>query len=193
MGIFLLVAFIIFIIWVCAGSSSESKKQTIQKKIDLQNHVSTPHSDLVMTDKELARAANSNMNKLRKDIERCLDGMQKVITPKSYFAKMDDYERLKQEILDLKKVWIGDFYVHFPSEDDLSKLTNGLIDRYWVSCKEKSINAVSEKSKRNACQAFFDTLDLYSKYLTQENLDLIEFYRSEFQIMFLQNTIEISR
>lgn len=126
-------------------------------------------------------------------MERCLDGMQKVITPKSYFAKMDVYEELKTEILELKRVWIGDFYVKLPSESDLSSLTNSLIDRYWVSCKEKSINAVSEKSKRNACQAFFDTMELYSKYLTKENSDHIESYRSEYKNMFLQNTIEISR
>lgn len=192
MWLFILILIVVFLICVSSGSSSASK-EIVQKKIALQNHVSTPHTELVMTDKELARVANSHMNKLRKDMERCLDSMQKVITPKSYFAKMNVYEELKTEIFALKRVWIGDFYVKLPSENDLSNLTNGLIDRYWVSCKEKSINAVSEKSKRNACQAFFDTMELYSIYLTKENLDRIEYHRSEYKNMFLQNTIEISR
>ncbi len=191
MGVLIFILIAIF--FVCVTSNSSTSKQREQQKIALQNYVSTPHPRLILTDKELQRAANSYMNKCRRAMERCLEAMQKATNPKTYFQKFNDYEGIKKDIEGLKNVWIGTFSVKFPIENEITQLTNAMIDRYWISCKEKSIKAVSEKSKRNACQAFFDTFDLYSEYLSQANIDHIEFYRSEFRNMFLQNTIEISR
>lgn len=191
MGVLILILIIVLLIRYLRKSSSVSQNEKM--KIALQNYVSTPHSNLVMSDKELERAANTYLNKCRREMERCLLVLGKADTPKLYFQKLNDYKEIKKDIEGLRNVWIGTFSVKFLTEKEAINLTNDMIDRYWHVCKEKSINASSEKSKKNAFHSFFDTLDLYSRYLTKENVNLISSYRSKFQDMFTSNTIDISR
>lgn len=187
--IVLLIA--IFIIVKTIESVGANKRK--QSKIALQNYVSTPHSNLVLTDRQLAKAANSYLFKCKKSLEKCLESMQKASTPKVFFPKLMDYYDIKEDISGLKNVWIGNFSVRFPTESDINNLTNEMIDRYWRSCKEKSINSVSDKAKKHAFQSFFDTLDLYKKYMSSNTIRHIDDYRSDFNKMFISNTIEISR
>lgn len=56
---------------------------------------------------------------------------------------------------------------------------NRFIDRYWISITENAKKLKTEKGKENRLNKFFDILNDYSPYLTEQNISYINSFRSK--------------
>lgn len=187
--LFVIIA-VVFISGIASRKSSRDIEEQERKKHALRVYISDPNTPVKPDDKSLFRAADSYLNKRKKAMDRCIEAMNKATAPKPYFAKLQEYRDLCTDIYGLEKVWIGSaFSVIYKSEVDISISTNAMIDRYWFACQEKSINAAADGAKRHAYQVFFDTLALYSEYLTEQNDAHIAKYRKQFNDLFDSNSI----
>lgn len=168
------------------------ERARIANLIELQNYLTGVKSaSLDMSEKELLRALKQYVHRRSQIMQDCQNILNKTKSPKTFFSRLDLFMETKKELEGLEAVKPGTLQMKFATDDQFTILKNEMIDRFWMDCVEKSINAASPKGKDAKIKAFFETLALYSDRLSQENQDHIESYRQEAMDLFIKHSITL--
>lgn len=123
--------------------------------------------------------------KQRKEDEKACQAalrQQLAAEQRSMKAKQRDCETLKKAIT--PAAFFNRLSVVSLSNKEKETLTMDFLERYWLACKEKSINAKTEASERKALQVYFDTLRLYDERLSSVHRARIQGHRNEFDSQY---------
>lgn len=191
MGIWIVVV-IVIVIWLSANSrrkQQEAERARIDHLIDLQNYLTGIKShSLNMSEKELLRALKQYVHRRAQIMQDCQEILNKTKSPKTFFSRLDLLFETKKDLDGLEEVHPGSIRINFVSDAQFSILKNEMIDRFWMDCVEKSINASTLKTKNAKIHAFFETLALYEDQLDNSNRQHIDSYKEKAMELYIKHS-----
>lgn len=99
-----------------------------------------------------------------------IDRMEAAETPKAFFSALDELRkcRIKADLAVGRNSVI---------------MVNEFLDRFWMDCKERRVFAFSPEERQHALNVFFESIELYKQHLYPENIDHLEAYRAEYEVL----------
>lgn len=193
MQLIFLVIIIIVVHRLCV--SRKKKKQAkaeqirIAKLIQLQNYLTGMHSNsLDFSEKELLRTLKQYIHRRVQIMQDCQNILNKTKSPKTFFSRLELFFDTKREMEGLETIKPGTLQMNLATDEQFATLTNEMIDRFWMDCIEKSINATTCKAKDSKIKSFFETLDLYVDKMSQANLNHINSYKPKAEELYVKHS-----
>ncbi len=189
-----LIFFVIMVVLCCYSIKrkriqSDIERARIANLIELQNYLTGVKSaSLDFSEKELLRTLKQYIHRRAQIIQDCQNILNKTKSPKTFFSRLDLFFETKKELEGLEEVKPGTLQMKFATDAEFAILKNEMIDRFWLDCVEKSINAASPKGKDAKIKAFFETMDLYKDHLSDENQLHIDSYREKAMELYIQHS-----
>lgn len=163
------------------------RRQREPQLVPLQNYLlGSSYLKLVVTEDQLERILQQRLQRQKRSIMVCNAALNTTDSPKVFFENLNTLLFIKHDLQELEKLSKRQFIARFATDEELSCLTNMMIDRFWKSCLLKSINARSSKDKMNRIHAFFNTLALFNNQMTDENRSHIDTYRKPAMDLFIK-------